>query len=95
MLVKNFVSANYFSSVEPVRRKDNKDAESTPKKTNYGHNDSYVSSNSATDAGGVKAKDLTEIKDRIAAGFYNSVGVNDDLTEVFSGIFRKVLPQPV
>ncbi|MCL1946503.1 MAG: hypothetical protein FWF51_05025 [Chitinivibrionia bacterium] len=94
MLVNNLVSANYFSSVEPVRRKDDKVAESTSKKTNFGHNDAYIPSNFAVDVAGVKAKDLTEIKNRIATGFYDSVDVNEDLTEVFSGIFRKVLPQP-
>jgi hypothetical protein len=89
MLVKTLASANYFSHTSPVNRKDNRATGSAVKKTSFGHNDSYIPSKSIKELEDVKAKNLTEVKKRIDAGFYNSSAVNDDLTEVFSNIFKK------
>ena len=94
MLVKNLASTNYLASANLVKIRENKNAESVSKKSSFGHNDSYIPSNSMEEVIEVKAKNLSEVRDRITSGFYNSTEVNDDLTEVFSGIFKKALPQP-
>ena len=82
MLVKSMASTNYFSQANSVKRKDNEDfGEKLRKKRDFGQSDTYISSNSS--------KDISEIKNKIASGFYNSGAVNDDLTEAFSQLFKK------
>lgn len=93
MVVKNLAAANCFSRSELVQKK-NKGVRNLSAQARVLHEDSYISFNSilhSKDYGEVKAKDLSEIKKRISSGFYNSAAVNDDLAEVFSGIFGNSL----
>jgi len=90
MFIGNLASTNYSSSAGLAKHKESKAAGdvSTIKQAGFGHGDAYAA---AKDGG--KAKDLAEIKSRISAGFYDSSEVNDDLTELFSNIFKKAIPQ--
>ncbi|MCL2844039.1 MAG: hypothetical protein FWE23_01100 [Chitinivibrionia bacterium] len=88
MLVKNLAATGYFSYLELAHNRD-KSAKVVSSSARILREDSYIPSNSLHSE--VKAKDLSEIKNRISSGFYNSTAVNDDLTECFSSIFKKTL----
>ena len=82
MLIENITPKNYVSRTAFAKRKEN----SVPSNSAFGPDDRYIPSFPSKE---VKAKDLSEIKERIKSGFYNSSAVDDDLTEVFSEIFKK------
>lgn len=94
MLVESIISANYFSHKNLVKRKEDKDFDDNSGHDSvFGRPDAYIPSNPSKNVKleeEVKAKDISEIKKRIASGFYESSAVNDDLTEAFSEIFKKV-----
>ena len=94
MLIENIATANYFANSAFGKQKEEKSGNGviSVKKNAFGHDDSYVSSKrvgqiEASDD--IKAKNLSEVKTRIVSGFYNSPAVNDDLTDVFTEIFKK------
>ncbi|MDR0303328.1 MAG: hypothetical protein LBH98_00940 [Chitinispirillales bacterium] len=91
MLLDNIYSTNYFSQTNSVKKefKDLSNAKQAAKKTAFEHDDYYTPSIQEKSVESVKAKNLSEIKNRINSGFYNSQSVNDDLTEVFTEIFKK------
>jgi hypothetical protein len=88
MLIGNLASTNYFSAANLAKIKESKMTGNVnaSKHTSFGHDDTYIPS-----ADGGKAKDIDEIKSRVKTGFYNTVEVNDDLTDFFSSIFKKTL----
>jgi len=93
MLVELVASKSYFSHSDTVKRKENRHSDSDLRtNASFGHADTYIKSNSLNaikSSDDNKAKDLSEVKKRIASGFYDSSAVNDDLTEAFSQIFKK------
>ena len=96
MSVNSIAASGYFSYLDLVQNKQNKNDRFVPSSARTLREDAYIPSGSSPlrDLSGVKARDLNEIKNRISSGFYDSVAVADDLTEAFSGIFRKTLPAP-
>jgi len=93
MLIEKIASANYFAISAFGKQKEEKSGGVlSVKKNAFGHDDSYVSSKQIEQikpSEDVKAKNLSEVKNRIVSGFYNSSAVNDDLTDVFTEIFKK------
>ncbi|MGM0443423.1 MAG: hypothetical protein ACQEQV_04480 [Fibrobacterota bacterium] len=86
MKISNFGATRYAAQGRNSKKAARKSSDSFPKNERgiSQRRDSYTSSR-----GPVKARNISEVRQRIQNNFYNSDTVNEDLSNLFSKIFRK------